>query len=64
MKFFVLWHEGYDGDGLEEFSTEKEVLDFLNTRASRERFGFTVIEGRLVDFEPAEVVKAYKRKSQ
>lgn len=51
-----------DGDGHEMFGTIEEVVAFLNGHAENPEFRFTVIEGRLVEFEPAVTVKTYRKK--
>ena len=63
MRFFVTyWTYRYDGPGEKVFDTIEQVLAFLNQHAGNPDFTFKVIEGREVEFEPIELVKAYKRK--
>lgn len=63
MRFFVRYSTAqYEGESEEVFSTVDEVLAFLNKHAANPDFRFQVIEGRLVEFEPITVAKAYRRK--
>lgn len=63
MKFYVRYQTyRYEGYSDEVFDTIEDVVKFLNQHASNPDFDFMVIEGRLVYFEPVEVVKAYRRK--
>ena len=52
----------YEGEMNEEFETIEEVIKLLSSFARKPDFYFDVIHGERVEFEPAEVVKAYRVK--
>ena len=63
--FFVDYSMDKYGDTSDHdiFGTIEEVIAFLNKHAENPEFSFTVIEGRIVEFEPAVTVKSYRKKS-
>jgi hypothetical protein len=64
-RFYISYSTArYEGTSDEVLDTIEEVLDFLKERAENEDFRFSVIKGELIEFEPAEVVKAYKVKEK
>lgn len=63
MKFFVRFSVvEYEDGQLLVLDTIGEVVDLLNQHAENPDFRFSVIEGRIVEFEAIEVVKRYRRK--
>lgn len=62
MAYYVWWSTGrYEGQNFDEFTTENDVLEFLNKNAKNTDFSFTVIDGREIKFKPVSIVQAYER---
>ena len=65
MKYFVSWFiPNYGGDGDEVFDTKEAMLAWVNERVA-ENADFkieSVIEGRLIELEPVQVVTQFKVK--
>lgn len=63
MKYFVNYSiYQYEGVASEIFYTEEEVIKFLNKHAENPNFYFSVVYGKVVEFEAVEMIKIYKIK--
>jgi hypothetical protein len=62
-QYFVRYSTGkYDGENNEQFLDLDQVTDLLSKHATNPDFTFDVIYGERIEFEPTEIVKAYKPK--
>lgn len=62
-RYFVRYSVGrYDGDENVEFIDIAQVEGLLSRHATNPEFFFDVIYGERIEFEPAEVIKAYRVK--
>jgi hypothetical protein len=62
-RYFVRYSVGrYDGEENEEFIDLAQVEELLSRHSSNPEFFFDVIYGERIEFEPAEVIKAYRVK--
>lgn len=62
--FYVIWSvEHYIAQTVDEFDSEGKVEDFLAGKAKEHEraFHFRVVEGREVEFKPAQIVQTYRR---
>lgn len=61
MSFFVWYSLGqYDGEELIAFTTERSLIEFLNTHANNQHFTFRVVEGVERKFRPLKVATQYE----
>ena len=62
-KYYVRYSVGkYDGEWNEDFVDIAQVEALLSRHATNPEFTFDVIYGERIEFEPTEIVKAYRVK--